>query len=409
MTRAVARPEATIARKLLLVHQHLHVDTPRGIGTYQHAVGAIRLIADHFTSVVNLTPVRDPEPGEDLAAVALYPPTVVCKRLYKRRRVEPRARVALRHLAAMPAIVREVRHADVIQVRLPSYPAVLASLAAMALGKDMLVSIHGDWGQVLQAQRGPGLPWRWLARLSERYQRLVSRRSILTLVTGTHNLRLAGPDAALFADHQLDDADLHERADTCQGDTIRLLYVGLLSPSKGTDDLLDALRQLVDQGLPCTLTLAGATRDYDIDRAIARRGLQARVTLAGHVPWGPALFDLHRESDIFVFPSLSEGLPKAPMEALGQGLPVVATPPGSEAYIRHEETGLLVPVADARALAAAVRRLVDDGALRRACIARGLAVARDNTRTRTQERIGRELARVFAGRRAGGLADEGAP
>lgn len=393
---AAPTPGLPIDRTLLIVHQHLHVDTPRGIGTFGHAVGAIRLMADCFTRAVNLTPVRDPEPGEDLAFVVLYPPHVTSVPLYRRRRVEPRARVALRHLAAVPAIVRQVARADVVQVRLLSYPAVLASLAAMALGKDMLVTIHGDWGQVLLAQRGPGLPWRWLARLSDSYHRLVSRRSALTLVTGPQHLHLAGPGAVLFANHQLDDADLHQRADTCQGDTVRLLYVGLLSASKGMEHLLDALARLVSEGVRCTLTLAGTARGYDIHDAIARRGLGEHVVLAGHVPWGPALFALYRASDIFVFPSLSEGMPKAPMEALGQCLPVVATPPGSEAYIRHEHTGLLVPVADARALAAAVRRFIDDGALRRGCMARGFAVAREHTRTRVQARIGAALARVFA-------------
>lgn len=387
-------PEPSIDKTLLLVHQNLHVDTPRGIGTYQHVIGMLQLITDHFTRVVNLAPVRAPDAGE-ADTMGIYPPNVTCKPLYERRFAEPRPRVAMRHLAALPVIAREVRAADIIQIRLPSYPAVLASLVAMAMNRAMLVSIHSDWGQVLLARRGHGLPWRLLARLSDRYHRAVTRRSALTLVTGAQNLHLAGPGAVLFANHQLDDADLHARADTCQGEVVRLLYVGLLCPNKGTEHLLDAMRLLLDGGLRCALTLAGMPRGYDLDRAIARRGLGAHVTLAGYVPWGPALFDLYRRSDIFVFPSLSEGVPKAPMEALGQSLPVVATPPGSESYIRHEHSGLLVPVADARALAAAVRRLVDDGDLRRACMARGLEVARQNTRTRMHERIGRAIESAF--------------
>ena len=387
-------PAPTIAKKLLLVHQNLHVDMPRGIASYQYVIGMLQLISDHFTHAVNLVPVRDPDPGE-ADTLGVYPPNIDCKPLYKRRFAEPRPRVALRHLAALPTIVREVRDADIIQIRLPSYPAVLASLVALAMGRAMLVSIHGNWGHVLLAKRGHGLPWRWLARLSDRYYRAITRRSALTLVTGAQNLHLAGPDAVLVANHQLDDADLHARADTCQGETIQLLYVGLLCPNKGTEHLLDAVRLLVDGGLRCALTLAGVPRGYDLAQAIARRGLGAHVTLAGYVPWGPALFDLYRRSDIFVFPSLSEGVPKAPMEALGQSLPVVATPPGSDTYIRHEESGLLVPMADAGALAAAVRRFVENGELRRACMARGLEIARQNTRSRMHERIGRAIEDAF--------------
>jgi glycosyltransferase involved in cell wall biosynthesis len=118
--------------------------------------------------------------------------------------------------------------------------------------------------------------------------------------------------------------------------------------------------------------------------------------VAGFVRWGPELFGLYRASDIFVFPSLSEGSPKAPMEALSQSLPVVATRPGTSDYIEHEHSGLLVPTADPAALAAAICRLIDDGALRRRCIAGGLEVARRHTRDRMYERIRQALTAAFA-------------
>lgn len=69
---------------------------------------------------------------------------------------------------------------------------------------------------------------------------------------------------------------------------------------------------------------------------------------------------LYAGMDIFVLPSHREGFPRAAMEAAASGLPVVATDiRGCREVVEDEVTGLLVPVGDARALAAAVRALSD--------------------------------------------------
>ncbi len=68
--------------------------------------------------------------------------------------------------------------------------------------------------------------------------------------------------------------------------------------------------------------------------------------------------------DVFVLPSLWEGLPLGPDRGRSHGKPIVATDiGGSREIISHGETGLLVPPADPAALAAAVNRLLGDPAL----------------------------------------------
>jgi glycosyltransferase involved in cell wall biosynthesis len=68
---------------------------------------------------------------------------------------------------------------------------------------------------------------------------------------------------------------------------------------------------------------------------------------------------------VAVLPSLWENLPHAAVEALAVGTPVVATAVGGVPEVVHDdENGLLVPAGDVSALAAALRRMLDDDALR---------------------------------------------
>jgi glycosyltransferase involved in cell wall biosynthesis len=71
-------------------------------------------------------------------------------------------------------------------------------------------------------------------------------------------------------------------------------------------------------------------------------------------------------ADMFLNTSLNEGMPGAVLEAMAEGLPVIASDvTGNRALVVHEENGLLFPVGDTEALAQAALRLVNDEALRK--------------------------------------------
>ena len=75
--------------------------------------------------------------------------------------------------------------------------------------------------------------------------------------------------------------------------------------------------------------------------------------------------DLMRKSDIFVMPSRYEGLSIAMIEAMANGLPVVASDvPGLRTHIRHGYDGLLFPVEDHKAMAKCIIQLSADKKLR---------------------------------------------
>jgi glycosyltransferase involved in cell wall biosynthesis len=135
-----------------------------------------------------------------------------------------------------------------------------------------------------------------------------------------------------------------------------------LSPSKGHGFLLDAFEELLRQGVPARLLVAGAgPLEGELRARVAGSGLAAAVEFCGFQRDMPAFLG---GLDGFVLPSLKEGFPNVLLEAMEVGLPAVASDiPGAREMLGG--TGLLVPAGDAPGLAGALGRLAGDAALRR--------------------------------------------
>jgi glycosyltransferase involved in cell wall biosynthesis len=152
---------------------------------------------------------------------------------------------------------------------------------------------------------------------------------------------------------------------------LSILSVGTLHEVKGQAYLIEACRQLERDGVDFVCRLVGDGPDRGaLEDQIAAAGLQARVFVLGPRPRAEVA-ELMRASDVLVAPSVPtrqgkrEGLPIVLMEALASGLAVVASRlAGIPELVEDGRTGLLVEPRDAAGLAAALRRLADDPALR---------------------------------------------
>jgi glycosyltransferase involved in cell wall biosynthesis len=140
--------------------------------------------------------------------------------------------------------------------------------------------------------------------------------------------------------------------------------IGRLDPVKGYDDLLAAIGLLRRDGVPVHLAIAGVGPDESRLRGlISAWRLDGDVSLLGLRDDVP---DLLRALDVAVMSSHSEGAPLAIIEYMAAGLPIVATRVGGiPELIAHDREGLLVAPRDPAALAAALRRLLEDRQLAR--------------------------------------------
>lgn len=168
-----------------------------------------------------------------------------------------------------------------------------------------------------------------------------------------------------------------------------MLAVGNLYRVKGHVHLLEAIAQLRDDHPHLHAAIAGRGELAGMLAARARSlGVADRVHLLG---LRRDVTNLLAAADLFVLPSLSEGLPLALLEAMFAGCPIIASDVGEiRVALRNGEAGILVPPGDAAELAAAIDRL-----LRNSDLARQLG-ARAARRAGTQYDLSRMMERYAA-------------
>lgn len=140
--------------------------------------------------------------------------------------------------------------------------------------------------------------------------------------------------------------------------------VGRLDGQKGHRYLIEAIPAIVKRHKDIFFVFVGdGALAEDLKGLAGRIGVSDFVHFAGHHPEVPWFL---RQIDIFVLPSLYEGLPLVAIEASAAGLPVVATAvDGTPEVVLDGATGLLVPPADPVSLADAIVRLCEDEPLRK--------------------------------------------
>ncbi len=293
--------------------------------------------------------------------------------------------------AALRALAREARHHEVLVVRGTRVLGLPALAAGRLLGLPVILQpeINGEldgsaftWGKPW-AGDGRGRLARALVRARNLWLRdaeaLVAMSSRIrdeirgAGVAAERVVRIPhGVDTTRFRPATPEEAAALRARLSLPGGTLAV-YTGRLLKGKGLDVLLDALAVVAadDAGLQLVLVGSGEGQSLSIEETLRRRAgqkpLEGRVRFAGRVD---AVEDYLRAADLFVFPSLFEGLGVSLVEAAACGLPAVGSRTGGIVdVIEDGRSGLLVRPGDAAGLATALRSLAADP-LRRAELGR---------------------------------------
>ncbi|MGD9787002.1 MAG: glycosyltransferase [Sulfuricellaceae bacterium] len=140
-----------------------------------------------------------------------------------------------------------------------------------------------------------------------------------------------------------------------------VLMVGILRSVKRHEIAMQAFQRFLERQPNAWLVLAGeGPMREGLGKLAAQLGIADRIKFLGHREDIP---DLLAAADILLLTSRSEGVPQAVTQALGLGVPVIATAVGGvPELIIHEKTGLLVPPENPKAAAEALSRLANDPA-----------------------------------------------
>ena len=232
-----------------------------------------------------------------------------------------------------------------------------------------------------------------LAELLERAWRLLARRCP-TVVVGpgiarnySHAGRLLETTISLVPERELADP-AQAGAGELEGE-LPLLTVTRLETEKNPLMLADVMARL-PRRWRLTVCGEGPLEEALRDRA-AELGVSDRIELVGYLPNDGGLLERYRSAAAFLHVSWTEGVPQVLLEALGQGLPVVATDVGGVRRMA-EGAALLIAPGDPQAAADALERLASDAGLRRRLGEAGLALARAHTLEAESERVAAFLA-----------------
>ena len=286
-------------------------------------------------------------------------------------RTVERIQGALFVVAATLRLVWARHRFDVIHAHQLYSPTLVGALAKTLLGKPLVVRVtaSGELGELRELRR---LPFprirRWAFGRVDRVIVLTERMRREVLDLGfTEDQVVLMPNAVELP------VDANE-PETTPDRPLRVLFTGRISSEKSLETLVEAAKIVATHLSPPTHETAGPGHRITV-RIVGGPSPQRDATprllpLLEDLPQGleielpgevsdPAAE--YRDADVFVLPSVSEGMSNALLEAMAHGLVVVASDiPENRAVIEHNVSGLLFPQGDARALAELLFRIRED-------------------------------------------------
>lgn len=159
---------------------------------------------------------------------------------------------------------------------------------------------------------------------------------------------------------QFHPAEKHEKAEKFE-----ILCVSRITPRKGIRYLIKALEKFIAEHPYVHLTIIGEGNEKaSLENLVRSLGMKHNVLFKGLIPHDKLPEEYHK-ADVFVLPSLNEGMSNTMLEALASGLPIIATQTGgSDELVRNGVNGLIVKMQDSDDLAQKLLMVIDQDQLR---------------------------------------------
>jgi len=256
-----------------------------------------------------------------------------------------------------PVLEKFVMEHDVFFICIPHIPSWEILRLCRKYDKKVFVFVRQNFQKVIQARYRR--PKRYVAQivitalnfLTDRYCR---QYPVLAMGQELYQRYVkVNPQTVLFANSKYTRKDIiteHNLKPLNWNTRINILYAGRLECNKGLQFLLEALAGITS--FTFTLTIAGdGPYKNELDKISKKLNLDGRMQFTGNIPFGDDLFRLYEQSDIFILPSMSEGLPQVVLEAMAKGVLVLASRTGGIAdIIEHGKNGFLFDAANRMAL-----------------------------------------------------------
>jgi len=251
----------------------------------------------------------------------------------------------------------------------------LAALEACVVAKlaGVPIRIHGEHGRDIYDLDGNNRKYQILRRLCSPFihcfitmsrdlenwlitEVKIPKTKVIQLYNGVDN-RLFSPLSVLEQNGE------NPLPDSFQSNSLVIGTVGRMEPVKDQITLVKAFIQLLEM-MPksklklCLILLGDGSQREQIEQIISTSGVEQSVWIAGS---RDDVYEILQKLDIFVLPSLGEGISNTILEAMACALPVIATSVGGNPELVLEgETGTLVPSANPEAMAKALKYYVDN-------------------------------------------------
>lgn len=313
----------------------------------------MRALAGLFDRISIVVPIIERPPGAGQSALAgpgmsVLPLAPLCRRLSLRRLL-----FVPWLLFNLPRMIRGFLRADAVHAPIPGDIGTIGMVMAQLFHKPLFVRYCGNFQWIrTRAERF----WRWFM------ERFAGGRTVV-LATGSDEQRpsVKNPRIKWVFSTTLTDSDLEKRCRPRRlstDRTLRLISVCRQEPKKGTALVIEAL-PLIRKHCRVHLDVVGSGSALPALQNLAERVAEGSVTFHGQKSRAEVL-ELMEAADIFCFPtSSSEGFPKAPLEAMACGLPLVATPVSALETMLAQGAGVQVDKASGLVVAQAVIELAD--------------------------------------------------